>query len=608
MDSAETEVLPHWDMERIYPGLESPEYQAAMSKLASTLDTLEKRCDALGVTRASEGVEWNDKLPGAANEILTAFNNLSMLYETLDAYIYGFYSTNSYDAVAARETSRLEQLATRREKLQVRLAGWLGSFGEQLDRLITESSAAGDHAFFVRHEAEQSQFLMDEALEALAAELCVDGAVAFSKLQGNVTSQLKVAFAQNGETELLPITVIRNFSYSPDAELRHRAYDAEIAAWKTIETAVAASINAVKGTAITLARRRGRSSVLEQALVDNRIDQPTLDALLGAIRDHFPTFRRYLKSKAAKLGQETLPWWDLFAPLEGEGPTFSWSAARQFIVEKFSGFHDELGHYAATAFDQNWIDAEPRDGKRGGAFCMPVVGAEESRILCNFDGSLEQLFTLAHELGHGFHNHCQRGLEPLLRGAPSTLAETASIFCETLVAEATLTAARADGDSDMQRATLEAQLAGGSQVCLDISSRFLFESALMQRRGENEVSPDELCEMMVASQAETYADAILPETYHRYMWLWKPHYYSHAHNFYNFPYAFGHLFGLGLYAVYQQEPDTFYERYVRLLRTTGQNQAAPLAEAFGIDIRQKQFWLDSLAVIEKQVEAYEQLD
>jgi pepF/M3 family oligoendopeptidase len=351
--------------------------------------------------------------------------------------------------------------------------------------------------------------------------------------------------------------------------------------------------------------------VLEQSIEDNHIDRATLDAMLGAIREALPLFRGYFAAKAAKLGLARLRWWDIFAPVGGAAADvpdaahtrFSWSAARTFIIEKFGTFSPGLGEYAALAFDGRWIDAEPRDGKRGGAFCMPVVGVDESRILANFDGSFEQVSTLAHELGHGFHNHCQRGLPPLLRGAPSTLAETASIFCETLMTEAALESA-SPGE---QLTMLEAQLCGATQVCLDILSRFIFESAVIERRAGSELSADELCELMLSAQRETYADAVEPSTYHPYMWLWKPHYYSHGHNFYNFPYAFGHLFAMGLYAIFCKEGESFVPRYTELLRLTGQEYAAPLAARFGIDITRPDFWRASLAMIGDQAQRYAEI-
>jgi pepF/M3 family oligoendopeptidase len=597
-----TEGLPRWDTSNIYSGLEGADYRAAFDDLERQTAELEAYFDQHNIRRQEQSP--GDEAAAVLEEALRRANSVARLAETLDSFIYAFLSTDSYNTLAARETSKLEIQSTRRQKLDVRLQGWIGSLSDRLEGWVTERPYLREHAFFLRHKARQSKHLMSEDLESLAADLCLDAGTAFGKLQGNVTSQLKVPFERDGKTELLPITVVRNFVFDPDPALRERAYRAELEGWKSIRTTVAACLNGVKGTAVTLARRRGWSSVLEQSIQDNHIDRQTLDAMLGAIREALPMFRGYFAAKARKLGLQRLRWWDIFAPVGTSHTHYAWSAARDFIVEKFGSFSPLLGEYAAIAFNHRWIDAEPRDGKRGGAFCMPVVGIDESRILANFDGSFEQVSTLAHELGHGFHNHCQRGLEPLLRGAPSTLAETASIFCETLMTEAALETAT----PDQQQMMLEAQLCGASQVCLDILSRFIFESAVIERRAGSELSADELCELMLSAQRETYADAVEPSTYHPYMWLWKPHYYSHGHNFYNFPYAFGHLFALGLYAIFRREGQSFVPRYTELLRLTGQEYSAPLAARFGIDITKPAFWRDSLAMIGEQSRRYTALD
>jgi pepF/M3 family oligoendopeptidase len=602
--SSTDEKLPLWDLSNIYAGLAADDYHHDFARYQSLLDKLEQHFQAQSIGRGGQAIDRdNGKLAGALADTLDQLNELSLLGETLSAFVYGVLTTNSYDADAIRETSKLEILGTRRQQLEVRLKGWVGLLGDRLEKLIDAHPTLSKHGFLLRLFVQQSRFLMSEELEALAAELCLDAGVAFGRLQGNATSQLKVPFERGGKTEELPITVVRNLCYDADPTVRERAYRAEIKGWESVRTTVAACMNGVKGTAITLAKRRGRTSVLDVALEDNRIDQSTLEALLGAIRESFPVFRRYLASKAKKLGKKKLPWWDIFAPIGESDTKFTWSAARKFIVEKFATFSRELGDFAATAFDHRWIDAEPRDGKRGGAYCMPIPGREESRILANFDGSFEQVSTLAHELGHGFHNYAQRGLEMLRRGSPSTLAETASIFCETLVAEAAIR----DASPGERLMILESQLAGATQVCLDISSRYLFESAVFARRSESELGPDEFCKLMTDAQRQTYGDAIDEATYHPYMWLWKPHYYSHDYNFYNFPYAFGHLFGLGLYAVYQKEKASFVPRYTELSRDTGQDWAAPLAARFGIDITRLDFWRGSLSVIEKQVAEYESL-
>jgi pepF/M3 family oligoendopeptidase len=604
MEPTQLENLPRWKTDNIYSSLEGADYRAAFDELGQRIDSLTAWFDEHGVRRLIAPPTVDARALALSMErALNELNDVALRYGQLDSFIHAFVTTNSYDAVAAREASRLELLGTKRQKLDVRFQGWVGSIGDSLDDLVAKNGGLEKHAFYLRETARQSRFLMSEELESLAADLCLDGGVAFGKLQGNVTSQLKVPFERDGKVELLPITVIRNLSFDPDRNLRERAYKTEIEGWNSIRTSIAACMNGVKGTAQTLAKRRGRESVLDVALDDNRINRATLDAMLGAIREALPMFRGYLQAKAAKLGMPRLAWWDIFAPLGSSHKTFSWSEARQFIINKFATFDADMSGFARQAFDENWIDVGPRDGKRGGAFCMEVLGVDESRILMNFDGSFDQVSTLAHELGHGYHNHCQRGLEPLRRGSPMALAETASIFCETLVAEAAL----AEASRDEQVSILETQLCGATQVCVDILSRFIFESAVFERRGRSELSPDELCDLIVDAQRQTYADAIEPDSYHRYMWLWKPHYYSYTSNFYNFPYAFGHLFSLGLYAIFRRDGASFVPRYQELLSSTNLDYAAPLAARFGIDITKADFWRSSLQIIAEQAQRFETL-
>jgi pepF/M3 family oligoendopeptidase len=609
--AADSFAAMRWNTANIYSSLSGDDYRQAFAELEAGIAALEQAFNGWQIRRpAATSGESNAATDAALADVLLqaldGLNRLARTAGTLEAFIYAFVSTDSYDTLAARETSRLEVLDTRRRQLEVRLQGWLGCVAARLESLVTARPSLASHRFYLVDAARRSRYLMGEDLERLAAELCLDGATAFGKLQGNLTSQLKAPLERDGKTESLPVTVVHNFCFSADAALRERAYRAEVAAYDSIRVPIAASLNSVKGTALTLAKHRGRESVLAEALDDNRIDQATLDALLGAIREAFPTFRRYLTAKARKLGLARLRWWDLFAPVGESTRRFTWPEASALVLERFASFSDDMGRFAQRAFAERWIDVEPRAGKRGGAFCMGVVGVEESRILMNFDGSYEQVSTLAHELGHGYHNHCQTGLEPLRRGAPSTLAETASIFCETLLAEATLAAGDTAKLTPADRlAILESQLCGATQVCLDISSRFQFESALLERRGGGELSADEMCELMRAAQADTYADAVEPDTYHPYMWLWKPHYYQHAGNFYNFPYAFGQLFALGLYAVYRREGASFTPHYQQLLRSTGEELAAPLARRFGIDITGRDFWRASLALVAEQVDRYE---
>jgi oligoendopeptidase F len=294
-----------------------------------------------------------------------------------------------------------------------------------------------------------------------------------------------------------------------------------------------------------------------------------------------------------------LPWWDLFAST-GHADRVAWSDATAMVHAAFASYSDELAGLASRAFAQSWVDAEMREGKRGGAFCMSI-GGTDSRVLMNFDESNESVSTLAHELGHAFHNHVLAPRTPLQRRLPMALAETASIFCETLLFEHS---AQSVGDDAARMAMLDTYLVGASQVVVDIHSRFLFERELYTRRQRTSLSPAELSGIMADAQDAAYGDGLHPDHRHEYMWAVKPHYFT---AFYNWPYTFGLLFGIGLYARFVADPDQFRAGYSDLLATTGMEDAATLAARFGIDVRDGAFWTSSLDVIKHHIDDYERL-
>jgi hypothetical protein len=247
---------------------------------------------------------------------------------------------------------------------------------------------------------------MSEAEEVLAAELTLSGGSAFGKLQGTLTSQMTVDFELDGEVKKMPMPALINLRSHPDEATRRRGYEAENIAWAGVQETLAACLNGVKGETLILDKKRGREDNVHASIDSARMDRATLEAMLGAMRDSFPMFRRYFKHKAKLIGKEKLAWWDISAPLGKTDKVYSWDEARDFIVENFNKFSPELGAFAKRTFDENWIDGEQREGKRGGAFCMGVPAVKESRILANFDGSFDQVSTLAHEIGHAFHNEC----------------------------------------------------------------------------------------------------------------------------------------------------------------------------------------------------------
>jgi pepF/M3 family oligoendopeptidase len=599
-----TQSLPHWDLSNVYPSLESQEFKEAVRQVTGQLDELDAYLATHQIGGGAPGPGDAAQLATRMGACLDRMNAIRQLGATLRSYIQAFVTTDSYNTVARQLMSELEPLLVRAEQQRMLFKAWIGAVSQEtalFEEALALEGPAGEHAFYLRETAEQSRYLMSEAEEALASELSLSGARAWQKLQGVVTSQLRVPFERDGQVKELAMTVLQNLRTDPDGEVRRRAYEAELAAWASVQEPLAACMNGVKGAVATLNRRRGRTDALHQALDQSRIDRGTLEAMLGAMHDSFPAFRRYLQGKARLLGKEALPWWDIFAPVGRVDRRYSYAEARDFILKHFGAFSDRLVNLARRAFDHNWIDAEPRDGKRGGAFCMRLPAVGESRILCNFDGSLDGVQTIAHELGHAYHNECQVDRTALQRITPMTLAETASIFNQTIITDALLAQT---SDEQEELAILEGFISDAAQVIVDIYSRYLFESEVFERRAGSELSAGDCCEIMVRAQKATYGDGLDPDYLHPYMWAWKPHYYRPKLSFYNFPYAFGLLFGLGLYAVYQERGEVFLPQYDELLRSTGEATAADLAARFGMDIRQRAFWEGSLKVVEERIDRY----
>ncbi len=592
-------ALPHWDMSTVFPGLESDEFAGAFRSYIAGVDDLVSLFDGYDIGQR-EDLEVDGRTVDAVERVLEALSQITERGITLRAYIMSFVATDSRNAQAQAKMSELSQRSVVLTQLYARFTAWIGSL--DVERLIEASPAARLHDYMLRLEKEEAAHLMSPDQEDLAAELEPSSGTAWARLHGNITSQILVPVRTDAGIEDLPMSQVRNLAMDPDRERRRRAYEGELRAWEQAAVPLAAALNSIKGESNVLDRRRKWETPLDAALFNNHIDRDTLSAMMQSARAAFPDFRRYLRAKAKLIGAPALAWYDIFAPVGSSERTWEYPQAAAFIVEQFATYSQRLSDFADRAFKENWIDAEPRAGKRDGAFCMKLRG-DESRILANFSPTYDGMSTLAHELGHGYHNLNLAERPVLLRTAPMTLAETASIFCQTLIKEAVLK----DSNREEQISILEASLQDQNQVVVDITSRFLFEERLFAAREHRELSIDELNELMLQTQRETYGDGLDQSALHPYMWAVKGHYYSVSAPFYNYPYMFGLLFGLGLYARYQESPDSFRQSYDDLLSATGTADAATLAGRFGIDIRDRAFWDASLGIVKTDVDRFEAL-
>jgi pepF/M3 family oligoendopeptidase len=591
-----TTELPRWDLTPFFPSLESREFASAHESIGAGVARLTALYDEHDV-RDGDPRPVDDALISAFETVLTETNDLQEQLRLVGAYIHGFVTTDARDDEANGLQSKLQAEVAPLRTLNSRFAAWIARIGAE--NLIATSQVAADHAWPLRKAELAAVHQMTETEEGLAAELNLTGGSAWNRLHGDVTSRLIAEV----EGERLPITVVRNLAMSPDAKTRKAAYEAELTAWETVSVPLAAAMNGIKGEGNVLNRRRGWDNSLDPVLFTNAVDRIALDAMNAAVVASFPDFRAYLRAKARVLGHPqgaSLPWWDLFAPAgDPSRAEVTWDEASDAVLDAFGSYSPSLASLAQRALEQRWVDAEARDGKRGGAFCMPVRG-DESRVLMNFGGTFDSVTTLAHELGHAYHNTNLADRTPLQRQTPMALAETASIFCETILVQSGLRGAA--GDPARELALLDTDLTGATQVVVDIHSRFLFEQEVFDRRAQRTLSVHELNDAMTNAQQATYGDGLDAAALHPYMWAVKPHYYATA--FYNWPYTFGLLFGIGLYARYTADPDRFRLGYDDLLSATGLSDAAGLAARFGIDIRDEAFWTDSLDVVRGRIERF----
>lgn len=585
-----------WDLDAIFPGIESSEFQQAFDSALGGLERLGQIFDERGIDNGTP----KDQQPALLDALLPEMNRVFDDLDTLGAYLYCLTTVDSRDDMAKAKQSEFEGRAVLASKLESRFERWAGTL--DLPAVLASSQVAREHEYFLSRAQTLAAHQMSPAEEDLAAELNLSGGSPWARLREDVTSQIEVPFDLDGETKSLTMSEIRNLAEHPDADVRRRAYDAETAAWEAHALPIAAALNGIKGEAGTLIERRGWSSPLAQAAFQNAIDEAALDAMMTAARDSFPAWRRYFQAKARVLGQKWLAWWDLLAPLGGEGRTWDYDEGKAFVIANFDAYSPRMGDHARRAFRERWLDVDPKPGKGGGAWAAPIRG-DEARVLLNYSPTFSSVNTLAHELGHVFHDLNLAQRTRMQRITPSTLAETASTFCETIIRHA----ATQNVSPQEELAILEGTLQSAAMIVVDISSRFLFEQSVFERRAERELSIDEFSELMLESQRATYGDGVDPATYHRFMWAAKPHYYDVNEGFYNFPYLFGLLFGLGLYAQYIDDPDRFRAGYDELLSLTGMADAATLAGRFGFDLRDRRFWDASLAILGRDIDRFFEL-
>ncbi len=580
------DMSKNWDLSAFYQGFDDPKYIEDIERLTNMVDEVDEWSKNLEST-----VQFQEE---TVVFYLESVREITELSEHLKLFAELSFTVDTANTAARSFMERLDLLTGRLSPVQARFSQWFSRYS--FDATTSDNPIVAEHAFVLAEIKEQARYMLSAEEEQLLAQMKNTGSTAWSNLQGELTSTLQVELPDGTR---LPLSAARAKAYEKDRAVRQDTYNSELAAYAKIEQPVAASLNAIKGEVLTVAKMRGYDSPLDMTLRQARMDKDILDAMLSAMREYLPKFREYYRAKAhAVSGNSALPFFDLFAPMGSASRTFTWDEARSFIVRQFGGFSKELAAFADNAFEKRWIDVLPKKGKIGGAFCAGAHKIGESRILTNFTGSYNDVRTVAHELGHGWHGWQLRHLSILNTDYPMTLAETASIFCETIVNDGALS----ELPEEEQLAVLEADVSSAGQVVVDIYSRYLFETEVFDKRRNGSLSVEQLKDAMIRAQKNAYGDGLDEQFLHPYMWICKPHYYSADYNFYNFPYAFGLLFAKGLYALYKERGDSFVPVYNELLQKTGSMKAADVAASVGIDLRDSGFWESSLSVIAADID------
>ncbi len=572
-----------WDLSDYFPeflGQEMLEFKAA---LTADIRELCARAAALEVLSAETAADWE--------QIYLGLENCSARLSHIFSYVGCLSAADSSNDQYSAERAALELLAVDFDKLKIEVLRVLRETEESFLAEFASREKLKTIAYQLRRDFQRAKKSMTPAEERLASELGTDGLQAWSRLYDRLSGQLEFDMLwPDGRRERLPISRWRSLMDNPDRNVGRAAFEGGNRAWETIEDSCAAALNAISGTRLTLYSRRGLSHFLDDALFGAGISRQTLEAMYQAIADNIDIPREIYRTKAALMGRQQIEWFERCAPLPLEGvASCSWATGRDMVGAAFERSYPDLASYYRLMLKRNWIESQARAAKRPGAFCTGSPLISQQRVYMTFNGSMGDVSTLAHEVGHAWHGWLLREVRPLARKYPMTLAETASIFAEHILSDGIL--ADPDIDESNRLQVLDSDLTGAATLLLDITVRYQFEKAFYEQRSGGEVSVARLRELMLGQQQEVFGDALVPGGGSEMFWASKLHFYISGVSFYNFPYTFGFLLARTLYALFQEGGSEFLKTYEQLLGQAGSDTVENVvANTLGMDITQPEFW------------------
>jgi oligoendopeptidase F len=583
-----------WDLSHLLddPSAEDPaaEVVAMLGRAQAQADTFAER--------------YRDQLAALDSAGLAeAMHALEALEDTVGrAYSYAAlsFSTNTADPPRGALLQRVQEMAT---AIQTRLVFWELEWAA-LDDERAEALLGGEGLDFVRHHLRSARryrpYLLSEPEEKILSEKAVSGSSAWARLFEEQLSSVEVSVP--GEDDAVPLEVALSRLSSPDREVRRIAAEAVTVALQPGLRTRAYVFNTLLADKGTDDRLRGYAHWLQSRNLSNEASDESVQALVDAVKRRYEIARRWYRLKAQLLGLDRLKDYDRMAAVSEDEETIPWSEAREIVEDCYGSFSSELGGLVKRFFDESWIDAPLRPGKRSGAFCSYGTPAVHPYVMLNYTAKRRDVLTLAHELGHGVHAKLGGSQGIFHMATPLTLAETASVFGEEITFGRLLERA----DTPQSRLDLLASKIEGSiaTVFRQIAMNAFEHAVHTDRRENGEISVERFCELWETSQGEMLGDAVEITEGYRTWWSYVPHFISTPG--YVYAYSYGQLLALSVYARYQEEGPDFAPAYLELLSSGGSKSPEELGSIVGIDLADPGFWDAGLDLVENQLDAAEQ--
>lgn len=582
-----------WDLDSFFKGgSQSEEFKGYIEKLSQSLRAFQDMADAFEAPETSDDA-------GRLTALLDAFEQNSVKLQQAGAFVSCLQAQNMSDQKANEHKSFMHQLVADFQSSLVTLDHKLVEIDQGVWEELLKTPGLREVSYILNERRERVAEKLSPDKEKLIGSLAVDGYHAWDDLYHIVVGKMTIPF----EEKQLSVGQAENMMSSQDRDVRKTVFERTNQAWEREQDIFSSTLNHLAGFRLETYKARGWEDVLKEPLQINRMKKETLDTMWQVITENKQPFVQFLNRKASMLGLEKLNWYDVEAPIGSAGKEYSYDEAANLIVSQFSTFGRKLSAFTEKAFRDRWIEAEDRSGKRVGGFCTSFPDSGESRIFMTFSGSASNVSTLAHELGHAFHQESMLNVRPLNRSYAMNVAETASTFAEMIVADATVNQAET---KEEKLVLLEDKVQRSVAFFMNIHARFLFETRFYEERKRGIVPADRLNELMEEAQKEAFCGAL--GEYHPLFWASKLHFHITRVPFYNYPYTFGYLFSLGIYALALEEKNTFEEKYIALLRDTASMTVEDLAmKHLGADITKRDFWENAIKLGVQDAEAFLQM-